>query len=49
MIAVVDIRRMNSQAVYAVNTGMIILGGGMIKHHTCNANLMVRYNHCIIM
>ncbi|XP_059162660.1 deoxyhypusine synthase-like isoform X2 [Physella acuta] len=35
-----DIRRMNSQAVYAVNTGMIILGGGMIKHHTCNANLM---------
>ena len=25
----------------AVNTGMIILGGGLIKHHICNANLMV--------
>jgi len=35
-----DIRRMNSQAVYARNTGMIILGGGLIKHHICNANLM---------
>merc|ERR1712020_550431 len=35
-----DIRRMNSQAVYAINTGMIILGGGLIKHHICNANLM---------
>ena len=38
---IVDIRRMNSQAVYAQNTGMIILGGGVSKHHTCNANLMV--------
>lgn len=36
-----DIRRVNSQAVYAANTGMIILGGGVIKHHICNANLMV--------
>lgn len=35
-----DIRRMNSQAVYAQNTGMIILGGGLVKHHICNANLM---------
>ena len=35
-----DIRRMNSQAVYAAHTGMIILGGGLIKHHICNANLM---------
>uniref|UniRef100_A0A0B7AI21 deoxyhypusine synthase n=1 Tax=Arion vulgaris TaxID=1028688 RepID=A0A0B7AI21_9EUPU len=35
-----DIRLLNSQAVHAVNTGMIILGGGLIKHHTCNANLM---------
>lgn len=35
-----DIRRVNSQAVYAANTGMIILGGGVIKHHICNANLM---------
>ncbi|RUS83248.1 hypothetical protein EGW08_008971 [Elysia chlorotica] len=35
-----DIRLINSQAVYAVNSGMIILGGGIVKHHTCNANLM---------
>ncbi|XP_046546831.1 deoxyhypusine synthase-like [Haliotis rubra] len=35
-----DIRRVNSQAVYSVNTGMIILGGGVVKHHTANANLM---------
>eukprot|EP00470_Lotharella_oceanica_P011138 CAMPEP_0170198680 /NCGR_PEP_ID=MMETSP0040_2-20121228/68913_1 /TAXON_ID=641309 /ORGANISM="Lotharella oceanica, Strain CCMP622" /LENGTH=101 /DNA_ID=CAMNT_0010448713 /DNA_START=812 /DNA_END=1114 /DNA_ORIENTATION=- len=24
----------------ANNTGMIILGGGVVKHHICNANLM---------
>jgi len=35
-----DIRRMNNQAVFAQNTGMIILGGGLTKHHICNANLM---------
>nr|XP_002119437.1 deoxyhypusine synthase [Ciona intestinalis] len=35
-----DIRLMNNQAVYAANTGMIILGGGLVKHHICNANLM---------
>ena len=26
----------------AKHTGMIILGGGLIKHHICNANLMVK-------
>ncbi|XP_078741754.1 deoxyhypusine synthase isoform X2 [Lampetra fluviatilis] len=35
-----DIRLMNNHAVHAKNTGMIILGGGVIKHHICNANLM---------
>merc|ERR1719419_401875 len=35
-----DIRRLNSKAVFAKRTGMIILGGGLIKHHICNANLM---------
>lgn len=35
-------RRMNTQAVFAANSGMIILGGGVVKHHICNANLMVR-------
>merc|ERR1739848_310873 len=31
---------MNEQAVFAPHTGMIILGGGLVKHHICNANLM---------
>ncbi|XP_049416574.1 deoxyhypusine synthase-like [Epinephelus fuscoguttatus] len=35
-----DIRRLNSQAVFAKRTGMIILGGGLVKHHISNANLM---------
>lgn len=35
-----DLRRLNGMAVKAKNTGMIILGGGLIKHHICNANLM---------
>ncbi|KAJ1825248.1 Deoxyhypusine synthase [Coemansia sp. RSA 2671] len=35
-----DIRGVNGQAVYAKKTGMIILGGGLVKHHICNANLM---------
>ena len=35
-----DIRGMNDEAVRARATGMIILGGGLVKHHTCNANLM---------
>mmetsp|Transcript_28771 Transcript_28771/g.48296 ORF Transcript_28771/g.48296 Transcript_28771/m.48296 type:complete len:379 (-) Transcript_28771:1150-2286(-) len=35
-----DIRRINDIAVKAHCTGMVILGGGVIKHHTCNANLM---------
>ena len=32
---------MNEQAVRAKHSGMIIVGGGLIKHHICNANLMV--------
>ncbi|UYV63422.1 DHPS [Cordylochernes scorpioides] len=35
-----DIRRINTMAVKAIKSGMIILGGGVIKHHICNANLM---------
>ena len=37
-----DIRSINTQAVKASprKTGMIILGGGVCKHHICNANLM---------
>ncbi|XP_055805417.1 deoxyhypusine synthase isoform X3 [Solanum dulcamara] len=37
-----DIRAMNGEAVHAGlrKTGMIILGGGLPKHHVCNANMM---------
>ncbi|XP_068130311.1 deoxyhypusine synthase isoform X2 [Hyperolius riggenbachi] len=35
-----DIRRLNSSVIFAKKTGIIILGGGVIKHHICNANLM---------
>jgi hypothetical protein len=35
-----DLRRINRLAMFSINTGMIILGGGVIKHHICNANLM---------
>ncbi|KAI8804658.1 Deoxyhypusine synthase [Cladochytrium replicatum] len=35
-----DIRAVNSEAVFARKTGIIILGGGIVKHHICNANLM---------
>lgn len=35
-----DIRKLNSIAVWAKKSGQIILGGGVIKHHICNANLM---------
>ena len=35
-----DIRSINTLAVRAKRTGMIILGGGVVKHHISNANLM---------
>lgn len=35
-----DLRRLNTIAVKAIETGMLIVGGGLIKHHICNANLM---------
>lgn len=37
---VADIRKINTLAVRAKRTGMIILGGGVVKHHISNANLM---------
>lgn len=36
-----DIRRINSISVKAEKSGMFIVGGGLVKHHICNANLMV--------
>ena len=35
-----DVRRINTMSVRAVRAGMIILGGGVIKHHIANACLM---------
>jgi deoxyhypusine synthase len=35
-----DVRRINDIAVRARHSGMVILGGGLVKHHVCNANLM---------
>ena len=37
---VADIRKINSMSMAASHAGMIILGGGLIKHHICNACLM---------
>nr|XP_027200418.1 homospermidine synthase 2-like [Dermatophagoides pteronyssinus] len=35
-----DIILMNQNALVAKKSGVIILGGGLPKHHVCNANLM---------
>jgi deoxyhypusine synthase len=35
-----DIRKLNDMARTARRTGMLIFGGGLVKHHICNANLM---------
>lgn len=35
-----DIRKINRIAIDAQASGMIILGGGIVKHHIANANLM---------
>lgn len=35
-----DLVSINTIALRAYCTGMIIVGGGVIKHHICNANLM---------
>lgn len=35
-----DIRALNGEALRAAASGLVILGGGVVKHHICNANLM---------
>jgi deoxyhypusine synthase len=37
---VADIRGLNGEALRAAASGLVILGGGVVKHHICNANLM---------
>jgi deoxyhypusine synthase len=34
-----DIVEINNSTIGKEKTGMIILGGGIIKHHICNANM----------
>ena len=35
-----DVNKIFNVSVYSKNSGMVIIGGGLIKHHICNANLM---------
>lgn len=35
-----DIHGLNRTAMYSKRTGMLLCGGGSVKHHVCNANLM---------
>jgi len=35
-----DLKKINDISLYAEKTGVIILGGGLVKHHIVNANLM---------
>jgi deoxyhypusine synthase len=43
-----DIRGINSLAMHAKHTGAVILGGGVVKHHIMNANLMRNgTDHCV--
>ena len=35
-----DVKQMNNLAMDAKKAGVIILGGGIIKHHICNATMM---------
>lgn len=44
-----DLRNLNNLPVRSCNTGVIILGGGLIKHHILNANLMVILEICIFL
>eukprot|EP00928_Gymnodinium_smaydae_P054545 TRINITY_DN38298_c0_g1_i1.p1 TRINITY_DN38298_c0_g1~~TRINITY_DN38298_c0_g1_i1.p1 ORF type:complete len:386 (-),score=101.10 TRINITY_DN38298_c0_g1_i1:124-1281(-) len=35
-----DVKAVNQEAMSARKTGVVVLGGGMVKHHVMNANLM---------
>jgi len=41
-----DIRALNERAMKARKSGMLICGGGLVKHHICNANLMRNGANC---
>jgi deoxyhypusine synthase len=43
-----DIRGINGMAMRAKHSGAVILGGGVVKHHIMNANLMRNgTDHCV--
>jgi deoxyhypusine synthase len=45
-----DIQRMDSMPLFAINTGAIILGGSLPKHHILNANCMRNgLNYCVFV
>ncbi|KAF8563181.1 hypothetical protein P879_06041 [Paragonimus westermani] len=45
-----DIRHINSIAIHSRHSGVIVLGGGIIKHHTLNANLMRNgADYCVLI
>ena len=45
-----DIRTLNNMALKARRSGMLIFGGGLVKHHICNANLMRNgANHAVFV
>jgi len=35
-----DLKKFNDEVIFAKKTGIIILGGGLVKHHICNANML---------
>lgn len=39
-----DVIKLNTMVVSANSTGIIILGGGVAKHHVCNANSWVSFS-----
>mmetsp|Transcript_41179 Transcript_41179/g.89052 ORF Transcript_41179/g.89052 Transcript_41179/m.89052 type:complete len:299 (+) Transcript_41179:2-898(+) len=45
-----DIRAINTMAIQAKRSGCLILGGGLVKHHVLNANLMRNgANYCVFV
>jgi Deoxyhypusine synthase len=44
-----DVKLLNDSVIRASQTGLLILGGGLIKHHLCNANLLVASYDVLIL
>lgn len=47
---VTDIKKINREAIFEENTGALICGTGMVKHHVLNANLFKDgLNYCVLI